>query len=451
MMTCRNLRMMQLSFRHGFTMIETIVAIAVLGMFFASIGIILQGVLENIGTSRVRATALALAQQKMEVIRNLSYANVGTTGGIPQGPLAQTEQITINSLIFTVKTSVIYIDDPFDGLMPADLINTDYKRVRVEITWGGAYPSRTPLALVTNISPKGIESIAGGGTLLIQVFNGGGLPVPNATITIDNTAVTPAIHMQTLTNTDGLIVIPGAPACISCYKITVTKQNYSTDKTYTTTEVANPLQPDVTIIVGSLTQISFAIDEVSTLTVNSYNTSNLPIANVIFTIHGSKLIGHDTSDNPVYKYQYSTNTGGGTVSIPALEWDTYTLDFTNSYHTLAGSNPTIPFALMPKTVLNLPIIAVPKTNISLQVTVKDSSGNLQSSASATLYSTPLGYTDTQITPATGSSMFGQAYFGGLSFGTYSLKVSLPGYQEATASIPLSTNQQDTITLNTYVP
>jgi prepilin-type N-terminal cleavage/methylation domain-containing protein len=451
MMTCRNFRKAALFLHHGFTMIETIVALAVLGMFFASVGIILQGVLENIGSSRVRATALALAQQKMEVVRNLSYANVGTVGGIPQGTLAQTEQITINGLIFTVKTSVIYIDDPFDGVMPADLINTDYKRARVEVTWGGAYPSRAPLALVTNIVPKGIESIAGGGTLLIQVFNGGGLPVSNANITIDNTAVTPAIHMQTLTNTDGLVVIPGAPSCITCYKITVTKQNYSTDKTYSSAEVANPLQPEVTVIAGNLTQLSFAIDEVSTLVVNSYNTSNQPVANVIFTIHGSKLIGHDTNDIPVYKYQYSTNTGGGTVAIPGLEWDTYTLDLTNSYHTIAGSNPTIPFALLPATTLNLPIIAVPKTNISLQVTVKNSSGLLQSSASATLSNTILGYMDTQVTPGTGSANFGQVYFGGLSFGTYALKVSLPGYQEATASIPLSTNQQDTVTLNIYVP
>jgi prepilin-type N-terminal cleavage/methylation domain-containing protein len=425
-MTCRKLRKIPYSSGYGFTMIETVVALAVLGMFFASVGIILQSVLENIGSSRVRATALALAQQKMEVIRNLSYAGVGTVGGIPQGVLAQTEQITINNLVFTVKTSVIYIDDPFDGVMPADLINTDYKRARVEITWGGSYPSRTPLALVTNIVPKGIESIAGGGTLLLQVFNGSGLPVSNATITIDNTAVTPAIHMQTLTNTDGLVVIPGAPSCITCYKISVTKQNYSTDKTYASAEVANPLLPDATVIAGSLTQLSFAIDEVSTLIVNSFNTSNQPIANVIFTIHGSKLMGHDTSDNPVYKYKYSTNTGGGTVAIPALEWDTYTLDLTNSYHTIAGSNPTIPFALLPHTTLNLPIIAVPKTNISLQVTVINSSGTLQSSASATLSNSILGYTDTQITPGTESATFGQVYFGGLSFGTYSLKVSLPG-------------------------
>jgi hypothetical protein len=286
---------------------------------------------------------------------------------------------------------------------------------------------------------------------MIQVFNGSGQPVNNASVSIDNTVVTPAIHMQTLTNTDGLIAIPGAPACIACYKISVTKQGYSTDKTHSSSEVANPLEPDATVIAGSMTQLSFAIDQVSTLVVNSYNTVGQPIANVLFTLRGTKLIGHDTTDTPVYKYQYSTNTGGGTVSIPSLEWDTYTLDFTNSFHSLAGSNPTLPFIISPNSTMTLPIVAVPKTNISLLVTVKDSTGNLQSSASATLTSVPLSYSQTQITPATGSANFGQVYFGGLSFGTYSLLVSLPGYQNATASMTLSTNVQDAIQLNRYVP
>jgi hypothetical protein len=102
------------------------------------------------------------------------------------------------------------------------------------------------------------------------------------------------------------------------------------------------------VIEGNITHLSFAIDEISVLKINSLNQSYLPTANVMFTLHGNKIIGYDTSDMPVYKYSYSTNTGGGTVTIPGLEWDTYTLDFSNSAHTLAGSNPTIPFALIPK-------------------------------------------------------------------------------------------------------
>jgi hypothetical protein len=430
-------------------MVETIVALAVLGMFFAAVSVIIQSVLVNVGSSRVRATALALAQQKMEIIRNLPYASVGTAAGIPSGPVLQTETVTVNGLQFTVTTSIIYIDDPFDNVVPADVIPTDYKRVRVEITWGGTYPSKTPMALVTNIVPKGVESTTGGGTLYIRVFNSSGGPVGSATVNIDNTAVSPVIHMQTLTANDGTLVIPGAPACITCYQITVTKQGFSTDKTYSTSQIANPSQPDATVIAGNLTQLSFSIDQISTVTVTSVNQSYQPIANVQFTIHGNKIIGHDALDNPVYKYSYSTNTGGYTVSIPSLEWDLYTLDFTNSSHSLAGSNPTIPFQLLPNTSLTVTVVAVLKTNVTYLVTVKNNAGYLQSSASATLSNIALGYNVNKITPATGSANFGQAFFGGLQPATYDLLVSLPGYQDATQSVTLSDNQQTIITLNPF--
>ena len=436
----------------GFTMVETLVALAVIGMFFASIALILQQVLDNIGQSRVRAIALSLAQEKMEVIRNLPYTNVGTIGGIPQGPIAQTENVTINSLEFTVTTSVVYIDDPFDGLAPADLINTDYKRARVDVSWGGTFRSRVPVAFVTNVAPKGIEMIEGGGTLFLQVFDSNALPVPNATITIDNTAVIPEIHTSTLTNANGLVVLPGAPACIVCYVVSVTRGGYSTDRTYSNSEVANPLHPHLTVLEGELTQSSFAIDRYASVTINSYGSRESgypPVANVQFTILGTKIIGTDTSDNPVIKYSYTTNTGGGTVTIPGLEWDTYSLDFSNSAHALAGSNPPNPLAVSAGANFTVPIVAVPKTNTSLLLIVKDASGELKASASANLFNGSLGADLTKDTAATGAADFGQAFFGALTPAVYDLKITLPGYTEATASLTLSGNKQETVTLNAF--
>ena len=217
---------------HGFTLIETVVAIGVFSIFFAAIAFIIQQVLVNVGTSRVRTVALALGQEKMETIRNLPYANIGTVGGIPNGPMLPTENVTINNQTFTVTTSIQYIDDPFDGLAPTDTIPADYKRVRIQITWGGVFPSRSPVTLVTNVVPKGIESNPGGGTLYIQVVDSLGAGVGNATVQITNTTVTPNINLSTLTNSNGNVTIPGAPACVSCYNITVTKAGYSTERTY---------------------------------------------------------------------------------------------------------------------------------------------------------------------------------------------------------------------------
>ncbi len=432
----------------GFTLVETLVALGILGIFFAAVAGILQQVLQEVGQSRVRTTALALAQEKMELVRNLPYANVGTIGGIPQGPLAQNETITINNQPFTITTSIEYVDDPFDGLAPSDLINTDYKRARVEITWEGAFPSRVPLTLVTNISPKGVETTAGGGTLFIQVFNANGQPVSNANIKLDNTAVSPEIHLQTLSNVNGLVVLPGSPACITCYQITVSKTGYSTDKTYSTSEVANPLQPYATVIEGDVTSISFAIDEVSSVIVNSLGSREAgfpPIAYVEFTLKGNKIIGYDVSDDPVYKYSFSTNTGGGTVTIPALEWDTYNLDFTNSSFNLAGSNPTSPFALPPKTSLAIGISAVAKTNNSLLVIMRNTADELLASASATLINAP-AFISTKSAGLSGNPDFGQAFFNSLDPAAYQLIATSAGYREATASVNISGIKQETLKL-----
>lgn len=434
----------------GYTLVEVLVAVAILGILFGAISTILHQILQNVGESRVRAVALSLAQDKMEIVRNLPYNQVGTSGGIPQGPILPTETISLNSQHFSVTTSVIYIDDPFDGVAPTDLLNTDYKRARVEVTWGGVYPSRKPVTLVTNIAPKGLETAAGGGTLFIRVFNAGGQPVPSATVNIDNTVVIPNIHTQTFTDNSGLVVLPGSPACLTCYRIAITKAGYSSDKTYTTTEVANPLQPYATVIEGEVSQLSFGVDLTATVSITSYGSreSGYPlITSVPFTLRGTKIIGYDVNDDPVYKYSFVTSTGSsGTVNTSGLEWDSYVLDFTNSTYLLAGANPVSPAAVPPAT--NVPIImsAVPKTPTSLLLTVKNPAGETQASASVHLASLP-SFDETKGTGATGSADFGQAFFGGLDFGTYDLVISLSGYEEATASLTLSTNHEQTFTLN----
>jgi type II secretory pathway pseudopilin PulG len=437
--------------RSGFSMVETIVAIGVFSIFFASIAFILQQVLENVGTARVRAVALSLGQEKMELIRNLPYTNVGTIGGIPNGPIQQIENIIINSTAFTVTTSIFYIDDPFDQSAPTDPIPADYKRVRVQVTWGGLFPSRLPVTLVTNIVPKGLESNPGGGTLIVQVLNSQGLPVSNSNVTITNTLVTPNINVSTLTNANGMVVIPAAPACITCYNISVTKAGFSTDRTYTSSEVANPLQPPPTVIEGSVIQVSFSIDQTGSLSISSRSsqeTGYLPLTNVIFALRGTKIIGHDTQDNPVIKYSQQFTTGGGTVGIPNLEWDTYTVDLTDSNYTMAGSTPLNPISVLPG-VYNIPmtIVADPKFASSLLVTVKDTMNQLVSSVAATLLNNTSGVELTKITAATGSANMGQVFFNNLTLGNYLLTASLSGYQTATSSLTINGNKQTTVVLN----
>jgi hypothetical protein len=282
------------------------------------------------------------------------------------------------------------------------------------------------------------------------VLNSSGEPISNSIVTIDNTSIVPEIHMQTLTDNTGQVILPGSPVCINCYKIKVTKSGYSIDQTFGVDQVANPLLPHASILEGQRTNITFAIDQTSTLVVKSYGSRNSgfpPISNVIFTIKGTKIIGYDTADNPVYKFSFSTNTGGGIVTIPNLEWDTYLLDFSNSFHNLAGSNPLVPLALAPGINTTVNISAVPKTNDSLLIVAQNPANELLASASAYLFNLSAGFEATKSTGLTGNIDFGQVFFGGLSDGLYDLKINLPGFQEATASLSIGGNTKEIFTLN----
>lgn len=427
--------------KSGFTLLEVVISLAILMMLFVAISKIVQSILENVIQSRIRTVALSLAQSQLEQIHNLPYVKVGTVGGIPPGSIQPQKTVIVNSQKYTIETSIVFIDDPFDQQTPQDLVNVDYKRVRVQVTWEDDIES-APVTLLTNISPKGIETWQNSGTLVINVFNSQGLPVSGATVNIDNEILTPQIHTQTYTDNFGLVVYPGTPICNTCYKVTVTKAGYSTDKTYSTTEVTNPLQPYATVLNGQITSMSFAIDQVGAVTLQSYNPSYNPTTNIQFTLRGQKIIGYDINDDPVYKTSINSNTGGFTVQIPGLEWDTYELILTNFFHNLAGSNPIFPIALSPGSSLTVPFIAGPYSQSSLLLIVKDAQDQPLASASANLKNMGLSYDLTKVTNATGSVDFGQVFFSNLSPAVYNYQISLPGYKEATGSVNISSNMRE---------
>ncbi|MFH0819773.1 MAG: carboxypeptidase regulatory-like domain-containing protein [bacterium] len=254
---------------YGFTLIEVLITIFVASLLVLAIFNMFDYALKIIGTNKSRIGAISLANEKMERIRNLPYNSVGTQGGIPSGSIAQTEQIIRNGVTYTVSTQVIYIDDPFDGTVggvPADLLGNDYKRVRINVSWQSYLGSS--VAIISDIAPKGIETNLGGGTLYITVFNANGNPINGANVHIENSAVNPQILIDVLTNAEGHAIFPGAPASIESYKVTVTKTGYSTDQTYDRTiQNPNPTKPHASVFAGQKTDISFAIDLVSSLTI----------------------------------------------------------------------------------------------------------------------------------------------------------------------------------------
>lgn len=404
------------------------------------------------GFSRARIAARHLGQEKLEVIRNLPYDDVGTIGGIPSGPLVQTENIQRNGLNYIVKTSIIYVDDPFDQTAPDDLLPIDYKRVRIDVSWEGLAPSReAPVVLVSDIAPKGIETTEGGGTLSILVFDANALAVGQADVHIEASEANPPVDLDLQTSDTGYVVLPGAPVCVSCYNITATKSGYSTDRTYTIAEVANPDKSPASVIEGELTEVSFAIDKLSTLNIASVSDRDSgfnPLPAITFQLRGDKTIGIDPDDFPVYKFDKQFTTDGtGNLAITDIEWDNYTIIMPGgSGYDIAGTNPFIPLSLLPDTNVSWAFSLATVTTHRLLTIFTDSGFTPQASVSATL---SFGaYEETKLTGLDTDPDFGQVFFSDLQNKNHNLDATASGFIDHKGKVNVSGYTMEDIILST---
>jgi len=366
------------SIRKGFTLIESLVGVAVFMIIAVSVYQAYAATINAVRVSRLKITATALANEQFEIIRNLPYTDVGVVGSIPNGQVPHLQNLVRDNTEFVVETTIRNIDDPFDGTIggsPNDLSPADYKLAELEISCP-ACRNFTTLHFTTQVGPRNLETASTNGALFVQVFDASGQPVSGADVHIVNNQAVPAIVIDDTTNNDGLLQIVDAPPGVEAYEITVSKSGYSADQTYQTGAPGNPnpTKPHATVALQQLTQISFAIDRTSTLDVASVTDTCGSLPSIEFSLDSSKLIG----TNPdVLKYSAPHITdGSGTKTISGLEWDTYNLNLSDGLYDLAGAVPLLPVALNPNTNQDFKLIVSPKDVRSVLVTVKDASTQL---------------------------------------------------------------------------
>lgn len=159
----------------------------------------------------------------------------------------------------------------------------------------------------------------------------------------------------------------------------------------------------------------------------SYTAGATPLPSISFAVRGDKLIGTTGSGDPIYKFSASYQTdAAGFVNVSSLEWDNYTHTITTPGYDVAESCNPQPVSLNPGAAVTTDIILAPDTAHSLLIAVRSSAGVLLSGATARLYKSGFDQTKT-------SSSCGQAFWSALSAGTYSLDVSLAGYQPTTVN------------------
>ncbi len=223
------------------------------------------------GIAKARAGATTIADTQVEYVRALDYDLVGTIGGIPAGVVSATSSQALNGITYTTRTLVVYVDDAKDGLGIGDTngITTDYKQIKVEVTYAVRLVPHT-VSVISNYAPPGLETTTNGGTLSIAVVVATGVPLSGATVSIVNNSTVPAVSFTTFSDATGFVQLPGAPTSTE-YQITVSKNGYSSAVTYARDVTnQNPTPGYLTVARNQTTTSTFAIDILAPFTLRTF-------------------------------------------------------------------------------------------------------------------------------------------------------------------------------------
>ena len=356
--------------KKGFSLVETIIAVAV--FLIISMGVY-KGyvvVLQGVQISKTKQAALNVASEQIEIIHNLPYVDVGIVDGLPDGVIPHIQNINSSGINFIVTTTIRNIDDPFDGVIggtPNDTSPADNKLVEIEVECEGC--NVDPIKLVTRISPQGLENTGDNGALFVQVLDANGLPIEGADIHIENNQLENILSIDDVTDVNGFLQIVDAPTGTEAYEITVTKNGFSTEQTYTSGSLVNPIpdKPHANVVTGQVTQITFSIDELSDLLISTRRDTCSPVGYVDFDLIGSKTIGYGVKK---YDKSHTTNSSGN-LSLYGMEWDNYVFNLIDATYSLAGSNPIVLFDLPPASNQSVDLIVSEKDPKMLLIRVKD--------------------------------------------------------------------------------
>lgn len=363
----------------GFTLTEVLVGAAVFVIIAIGVYQSYLRLSNAVRVSRAKVVANSILNDEVELIRNLPYQDVGIPGGLPAGKLARNVTTTRSGFEFAITRTIRNIDDPFDGTLggtPNDTAPADYKLIALELTCAKCQNFNS-LERTTTVAAKNLEISSGGGALFIRVIDANGNGVAQANVRIANQKLTPNLNLDDVTNNQGIFQLVDVPPSVGGYNTQVSKSGYSSDATYPPgqSQNPNPVKADSTVLAGQVTQVTFAIDRVSTINLSTTNQSCAVVPNVSLQADGSKLIGRNPD---VLKYSQSITTDAiGQRTLSNLEWDLYNFRLTDANYDLAGSIPLVPLNLPPNNTQSLQFLVAAKAPRSLLVTVKDSATGLQ--------------------------------------------------------------------------
>lgn len=452
----------------GFAIIEALTVLFIFCLIVVTFYSVFTAGTNYIINSKNRLKALALANEKMEIVRNLKYDNIGTVGGgSADWNIPEDEDILESGKRFHVNTVIGYVDDDYDGIFPADTIPSDYKKVIITVSWNDAGTFSNEVRLESRFVPPGLEVInPGDGILSINVFSDqpGGTGISGSNVHIANSET--GLNTNQETDSSGNLILVGTNIVdsIQKYEITVTKSGYETVSTmppYPSTPY-NPTYVHASVVSGLINVTNIVQNELADLKISTVDYLNQPVGNVNFNLSGGKQIGTEVlaPNDPVYNFNESGSTGtGGEKDFNGISPGQYKFSLSSSGYEIIGTDPdfsygviggvmTYLFSLPSEPSLNLKIKLADENVTSLLVKAVRSEDDgilVPVSGAQVQLKNDTGYDATQPVNSNGVVFF-PVNADLFQAGTYNLKITAEGFSESNTQTTINLNQLKTETV-----
>ena len=432
--------------KNGFTIIEAFVFLFIFSVVVLTFYRVFTMSVTFSIEAKKRLAATAMANEKVEIARNLDYSSLGTVNGIPAGNLLAREVLDTSSGRYYIFTDVGYTDDPFDGKSnTTDAIPNDYKTVRIKVAWVDDETTTKAVTVVSTFPPPGLESdIPNSGVLSINVLDNTGKGIPQAMIHLTN----PATGTDTTVQTDstGNYTFIGASASTK-YNIQISRSGYYSVQTYPAypTSTFKPADVDASVITDTVTTKALTTDQLCQVNLKTRDPFGSAISGVHFTLAGGHKKGNKASDNSVM-YDFSqdlVSDSSGTSTQNNMAYGVYTITpAAVAGKTFIGISPALniknQFNLNPAANLNVNLLYADNSLNSALITVLNNADSTPIAGASVNLTNVSGYNATVTT-----DIYGNAYFPtslpALTAGQYAVAVTASGFH----------NKSDTVTVSTY--
>lgn len=357
--------------KRAFSLLEAIISIAIFAIFATAIYTSIQYIYKVIYSSRIEIIETDILNEQVELIRNMNFADVGIVSSTPAGILSRNVLVTRNNIDFLITRSIRSVDSPADGTIDTgtDIDPNDYKLVFLEVQCVYCLQF-APLYMSTYLADSFPEDTSNSGALFVNVKDSLNNPIKDVTVHVVSNDPSINIDITDTTNNSGQLRIYNLPICYKCYEVTVSKNGFNSDNTYSSVDLggATPVNEHITINDQQVSNSYFQIATPAQLTINTVNMECLPVSGVSFSVSGGGTI----ANNPDVEYFQDTvsTDGNGGYNFGNLRWGNYNFTINSNYN-FVGSSPSLPLNILANSNQSIKIVLATSTAHSLSLLVRD--------------------------------------------------------------------------------